>query len=390
MTENIDRFIQDSSKLVGSEATDVPMGWSEVDWPAIRRFTSALGDRNNLYFDPVYTLRTRYQSLLAPPSYLAGVRTPTASGTFTGETDYGLAAMQSGVEFEWFDVIRLGQKLKNTLTLTGVKEGKRTAFKGKRTAELSCDATYSGFYEGLIGKAKGNMTFVPFESGKELFLDREVYAYSDKEIEKITAELDNVIKTPPRGMVPLYWGADVKVGDELPQLVKHITYDGLSQWTVAEGKERLRANLILQNLKNMPNRVVTNPTTNWPYWDVYSCADDINSCRAGGYNAPYARGLHLACLASQLLTNWMGDDGFLRSLKMEFSVPNTLLYGDTMWIRGKVADKYKEKVGGEEYRAVDVSVEEINQLGETIGKGSAIIYLPDRGYQVKLPIPADY
>ena len=389
MTANLDDFIIDSRKLVGLEATDVPEGWSDIDWPAIRRFTTALGDRNELYYDPVYTLKTRYQSLLAPPTYLVGVRTPSASGAFPSETNYGLAPMQSGVEFEWFDIIRLGQRLRSELKLTGVQEGRRTTFKGNpKTAELSCEAAYRGFYEGLIGRAKGNMTFASYESGKDFFLDRGIYAYSDKEIETITGEMDKVIKTPPRGMVPLYWGKDVQVGDELPQLVKLLTFDGLSQWTVAEGRERLRANIMFPNLKKMPSRVVTNPTTNWPYWDVYTCDNDINSCKAGGYNAPYARGLNLACLASQLLTNWMGDDGFLRSFKMELSVPNTLLYGDTMSIRGQVAEKYKEKVSGIEYRAVEVNVEETNQLGEILGNGNATVYLPDRGHEVKLPIPS--
>jgi len=58
-----------------------------------------------------------------------------------------------------------------------------------------------------------------------------------------------------------------------------------------------------------------------------------------------------------------------------------------MWIHGKIADKYKEKLDGEMYRAADVDIDEVNQLGETLGRGSATVYLPERGYDVKLPIP---
>ncbi len=386
--KNVGKFIEDSKKLVGLEAVDVPEGWTEIDWPAIRRFTTALGDTNDLYYDPVYTLRTRYQSLIAPPTYLVGVRTPFAPGAFNGETNYDLAAMQSSVEFEWFDVIRLGQRLRSELKLTSVDEGKlATAKMSKKTAILGCEASYTGLYEGLLGKARGEMTFVPYESGKEFFLDRGIYRYSDQELERITCEMDDaMLKTLPRGMTPLY-SESVRVGDALPQLVKHLTLEGLLQWTIAEGRERLRGPILHQSLKGMPGRVVTNPTTNWPYWDIYVCNDDVNSCKAGGYNAPYARGLMVACLASQLLTNWMGDDGFLRRLRVDLNVPNAFLYGDTMWIKGKVTDKYREKLGGNEYRAVDVSIEETNQLGETLGKGDATVYLPDRGHEVKLPIP---
>jgi hypothetical protein len=83
----------------------------------------------------------------------------------------------------------------------------------------------------------------------------------------------------------------------------------------------------------------------------------------------------------------MGDDGFLRRFQLNLTVPNILLYQDTLWIKGHVVDKYKEKIGGVMYRAVDVQVRGVNQLGEEIAKGSATVYLPDRGHMVKLPIP---
>ncbi len=386
MDGNLGKFIEDSHKLIGAEALDVPSGWPNIDWPAVRRLATALGDRNDLYFDPMYAVRTRYQSVAAPPAYLVSVRAPAASGAFN-YAPYGLAPMQSGVEFEWFDVMRLGQRLRSELKLSSVNEGSLESAKlSKEVAELGCEASYKGLYEGVIGRAKGKMTFVPFESGKEFFVDRGIYRYSDEEIAKITGEMDDMIKTPPRGMVPLYHDT-VSIGDELPQLIKHLTLEGLLQWTLAEGRERLRGPILHQNLKRMPGRIVTNPSTKWPYWDLYTCNDDVNSCRAGGYNAPYARGLMVACLASQLLTNWIGDDGFLRRLRMDLSVPNAFLYGDTMWIRGKVADKYREKVGEETYRAVDIDIEETNQLGETLGRGSATVYLPERGYEVNLPVP---
>jgi hypothetical protein len=302
--------------------------------------------------------------------------------------NYGLAAMQSSIELEWFDVIRLGQRLRSELMLTEVREAHRAWSKRrKRTAELDCEASYRGFYEGLIGAAKGTMTFIPYESGKEFFLDREIYQYSDEELEKIVREMDEMIKTTPRGMIPRYWKDDVAIGDKLPPLLKHLTLNCMEQWVLAEGRERVRAKIVYDNLKEMPGRVTRNPTTNWPYWDVDASHEDINSCIAGGYRAPYARGLQVACLASQLLTNWMGDDGFLRRLTIELMVPNAYLYGDTLWITGTVVNKYKEKIKDTTYRTVEVDIKETNQLGELLGKGTGTIYLPDRGHEVQLPIP---
>jgi acyl dehydratase len=385
---HLDRFLDDSRKLVGMEAADVPFGFPIVDRPSIRRFATALGDRNDLYYDPVYCIRTRYQTLTAPPPYLVGVRTPSATGAFN-TANYGLAAMQSGLELEWLDVIRLGQRLHSELTLVDVREGQRTVqTTRKRTGELRCTAAYCGSYEGLIGKAKGVMTFISYTSGHEFLLDREIYQYSEKELAHIVSDMDAMLKTPIRGMIPRYWADDVSVGDELPQLVKHQTLNTMEQWVIAEGRERVFAELVFRNLTQMKGRIVQNPTTNWPFWDVDASHEDINSAQAGGYHAPYSRGLQVACFPAQLLTNWMGDTGFLRRLTINLDVPNSFLYGDTLWIKGTVVDKYKEKIDNTMYHAVDVDIQEVNQLDDMLGTGTATVYLPDRGHDVKLPIPS--
>jgi hypothetical protein len=297
--------------------------------------------------------------------------------------------MQSGLKLEWFDVIRLGQRLQSELLLIDVREGQcMVQTIRKRTAELRCAGAYYGFYEGLIGRATGAMTFIPYTSGQEFFLDREIYQYSDQEIAQIVDDMDVMIKTPMRGMVPRYWTDDVNIGDELPQLVKHQTLNTMEQWVIAEGRERVFAELVYRNLKHMKGRVVSNPTTNWSFWDVDASHEDINSAQAGGYRAPYSRGLQIACLPAQILTNWMGDTGFLRQLSIDLNVPHSFLYGDTLWIKGKVVDKYKEKIDHTMYRAVDVNIQETNQLGDTLATGTATVYLPDRGHDVKLPIPS--
>jgi hypothetical protein len=144
---------------------------------------------------------------------------------------------------------------------------------------------------------------------------------------------------------------------------------------------------VYHELKAKPGLIRTNPTTGWPYWDYDQTWEDIQSCEAGGFHAPYCRGLMVICLTSHLITNWMGDDGFLRKLSVDLTVPNILLYGDTMWITGEVIDKYKEKIGGTKYRAVDITISGVNQLGEKIAAGTATAYLPDRGHIIKLPIP---
>jgi len=92
-----------------------------------------------------------------------------------------------------------------------------------------------------------------------------------------------------------------------------------------------------------------------------------------------------ASFCGHLLTNWMGDEGFVRRLKVDVLEP--YIYGDALWVKGKVVDKYKEKIGGTLYSAVDVKIETINQEGQNVAPGTATVYLPSFNNAVQLPIP---
>jgi hypothetical protein len=73
-----------------------------------------------------------------------------------------------------------------------------------------------------------------------------------------------------------------------------------------------------------------------------------------------------------MMTNWMGDDGFLKRLSAQGRLFN--LFGDTQWMSGKVVKKYKE---GREY-AVDLDIWCDNQRGERTTIGSATVWLPSK------------
>lgn len=72
----------------------------------------------------------------------------------------------------------------------------------------------------------------------------------------------------------------------------------------------------------------------------------------------------------QLMTNWMGDDGFLRRLNVSIRRPN--IFGDVSWCRAQVMDKRIEDGCG----LVDLEIWVENQLGEITAKGQAIVSLP--------------
>ena len=73
------------------------------------------------------------------------------------------------------------------------------------------------------------------------------------------------------------------------------------------------------------------------------------------------------------LTNWMGDDGFLRKAKCQIRRHNP--DGDMIFIDGNVKRKFVE--GGK--HLVEIEQEAHNQDGELSVLGSGIVELPSRG-----------
>ena len=380
MVDRLDQFLQDSQKLVGLEAIDVPQGAEVADWLTIRRFCAALGDTNPLYKDPTSGVSTKYNSMIAPPTFVSAIRTPTSRAAYVNK-DYGLINLLTHGAFEWVDIIRVGDRLKSQLKLVSANAG--SSIDDRRCAKITSKATYWNSYGGLIGTASGTSSMLPFRPGEKMILERDIYQYSDEEIATIAEALESEI--PPRGKLLRYWD-EVNIGDKLPGLVKGpLNLADMMAWSVAEQKPLALGPPVYFNLKSMPGRIRTNPTTNWPFWDADQESDDILSCKNSGFVAPFGRGMQRMCLAAQVLTHWMGDDGFLRSLDID--LPNHYIYGDTMWLQGEVTTKYTAKVDNETYFAVEVQVRGTNQLGETIVHGNATVYLPSPGHPVTLPIP---
>jgi len=97
-----------------------------------------------------------------------------------------------------------------------------------------------------------------------------------------------------------------------------------------------------------------------------------------------------------LLTNWMGDHGFIR--KLQVAVRRPMYYGDLGVYSAEVVKKFQDVQTGEDgpgavpgertYHAVGIKLEGRNQVDEIHLQGSAVVYLPSReGGMVHLPVP---
>ena len=80
------------------------------------------------------------------------------------------------------------------------------------------------------------------------------------------------------------------------------------------------------------------------------------------------------------ITNWMGDDGVIKRIRMEARRFN--LQGDTTFITGKVVKKYLK----DGCPLVDIEMTGINQSGVLSSPGFATVMLPAKDVNTKIPI----
>ncbi len=380
MTENIDKFIEASKELVGKEVKESKLGNVVADLGSIVGFTTALGDDNSFFVDPAYAAKRRFGCIVAPLTFLAAVRYPISEGAFS-KADYGLANFLHQVVFERYNVIRVGDKLSAEVKLKDVKEDKAGE---KRVAYLTAEGNYRNQHQELVGMAEGVMKMIPFKRGEEMFVNRDMYVYSDEEVKRIETDLDGEVK---RGAATLYW-SDVKVGDVLTPVVKGpVNLHDISGWRSATRVNDWSLELTYREARDNPGLQRVNPVTGWPYWNADLNDQAYHTCVLSGISLPFIPGLLQACLAEHLVNNWISDDGFLQRLEMEVKRP--FIYGDVNWYMGTVKDKYKEKRGGILYGAVEIGIEVVNQLREMTASGTATVYLPSPGHEVALPIPRE-
>jgi hypothetical protein len=89
-----------------------------------------------------------------------------------------------------------------------------------------------------------------------------------------------------------------------------------------------------------------------------------------GVPGVYDYGPQRSAWMASLVTNWMGDAGFLKRIKTRMSRFNTM--GDCTWARGTVVKKYKK----DGYALVDIEIKGENQRGELTTPGLATVILP--------------
>lgn len=357
--------LEDLERRIGVTISEPPAHVTEATRDAIRHYAEGIGDRNPLWLDQDYAQRTRWGTILAPPTILYAFS--RICGGYVGGLP-GVHAMFGGTDWEWFKPIRLGMRITPTSRLKALID-RPSKFAGRSVQQIY-EVEFRESTGELIARADSYCFRTERDAARELgkYGSTEPHVYSEPEMQKIAAsyEAERI-----RGARPRYF-EDVEVGEELIAVVKGpmtpttcIAYDlgwgGLyirAHWFAFDLYRRHPALGIdnAQHVPEPPERV---------HWD-----NDM--ARQAGVPVAYDYGPERCSWMGHLVTNWIGDDGFMKKLSVQVRRHN--LMGDTTWCHGKVTGKRREGGGN----IVDCELWAENQRGETTTRGSATVALPSR------------
>ena len=326
----------------------------EATEDGIRIFVNGEGDLNPLYRDPDYAKNTKYKCLIAPPNYLYTV-TYAQSPLDHGPMIPQIAGYYSGCDREWFKPICVGDKFTYRVMCPSDNVEMKSKWAGRKVLSYEqCDyyrqggdlvAGYSCYDQWVD---VNDVTRLNAHANTEI---EETPVYTKKEIEEIYAAQD---REEIRGANPRYW-EDVKVGDELVPVVR----GPLSQVEMAAWQAGGHAH----NLSDRLNRVI---------WKKIPWAETRMEYGVTIVKRHFAVGQQLEAWRYILVTNWMGDDGFL--WKFSAQIRRFVMEGDTTWVKGKVTKKYCD----DGKYCVDIDIQNVMQTGAVSVTGGATVILPSR------------
>jgi acyl dehydratase len=372
------------SRIGIAHPNPVPAHYQRPNRDAFRNVARAYGDDNPLWCDPDYAKASRWGEPIASPVLVGGdsmigedVLTAddlARQGELKGDPLRGVHAFYSASEREWWAPLRENVRVKRRNALVAALD-KTSEFGGRSVHEWDA-AVFQDETGQLLAAQYKLMIRTEREKARERkkYADIVVETWSDEDIAEIDAQY---AKESRRGSEPRYF-EDVEEGDELPGMVKGpLTVTDMICWHVGMGMgvygvAPLR--LAYENRQRIP-RFYHRDELN--VWDVMQRVHwDPEFARRSGNPTTFDYGRMRETWLIHLLTDWMGDDGWLHRLRVEFRKFNYV--GDAQWLGGRIARKFIHEDADGAHPAVEVELWARNQRGEDTTPGSATVLLPSR------------
>jgi len=368
-----EKSLAELRQLIGVPIEDSLEPWCyEATRDNIRHYAHGIGDDNPLWCDPAYAAQTKYGRIVAPPSFLFALNR-VLSGYVGGLP--GVHAMWAGANLTWHQPIVLGDQFTTRVWLKDLI-AHETRFAGRAIQQIY----HAEFYNQngtLVAEGESWCFRTERDTARERgtkyteVKQKAPVHYSREDLGKIFAlyEAEEI-----RGATPRYV-EDVKVGDKLSTMVKGpMTVTGFIAYAQGWGGLYIRANkLAWKQLRKHPGLGIPNRFGIFDVPERVHWEDELATLV--GTPAAYDYGPERTSWMSHHLTNWMGDEGFLRHLSAEIRRHNPV--GDTLYLNGEVTRIFQED--GTHY--VEITQTAVNQDGELSVRSQGIVRLPSRSHQ---------
>lgn len=373
-----DKVLRKWTERVGIELRIPNLYNTYVNEDSIKHFVDGIGDVNKLWVDKDYAKKAKCGKIMAPPNFFYSV-----FPTWVLQGLPGVHAFHSGNDWKFYKPAFVGDRIFPKCVFTGFKV-KPSAFAGKTVFEFQRAYFYRQNGELL---AETDLWLIRAErmsarskskySGKSGY--KLPHKWTEEELEKITKRM---FSEKPRGSVPRYW-EDVNVGDELTLTKGPLGLNDMIAYTVGANPIGIKAmHSSVEEYMKHPAWYLREPGT-CGLIPAYGVHFDKSIANAVGLPYPYDVGAQRHCWLLQLLTNWMGDDGWIKRNYAEYR--RFFYLSDVLWITGKVVKKYVDE--DREY-CVNIETHAVNQRGEDTMPGYSIVALPSRKLsEARWPMP---
>ena len=352
------------SKLGDRMEISEPPHLTEVTRDAIRHWAEATGDRNPLYLDEGHAALSPLNGLIAPPCMLYAFS--RMSICYRGGLP-GVHSMFGGTHWRWKKPLLLGARVDTEVTFKELTEFP-SRFAGRMFKQSSHIRYVDGDGVELAEADSWGMRTERVKArkkGKYKKLEPEVV--SEATLVDIAAAYE---PEKPRGAEPLYWD-DVAVGEAVPGVVR-----GPYTATVAVAFEQAWGGLFIKAHSYWFNYLKRHPAAGIS--NAYGVPEppeavhwDSQLAKSVGVPEAYDYGPERISWLATMLTNWIGDHGFLEELYCEIRRFN--LIGDITYCQGSVIEKENLSDGRGRLK---VEIFGKDQRDMVTAKGWAAVILP--------------
>jgi acyl dehydratase len=333
---------------------------------AIRHFVDGVGDVNPLFRDEEYSRRSSYGRLIAPPSWLYSV-----FPTWILQGLKGVHGFHAGNDWTFYKPIFEGDTITPELTFTHFDE-KKSKF-AEKTIIVHYDDNYFNQQGEIIANAKA------WSVRAERHTAQQKGKYSDLNLphpwkENELAEIEKeVLAEEIRGEKTRFW-EDVKEDENLPPLVKGpLGITDMIAYCIGSCPVPLKAlGAALRDYKRHKGWAFRDRNTG-ALEPAYAVHYNLDAAKSAGVPYMYDVGTQRQQWLIQQMTNWMGDDGWLKRSYAEYR--RFVFLSDVLWMKGNVTKKYIDDDG--EF-CVDIETWAENQRRENVMPGRSTVILPSK------------